>query len=109
MSDSGTTSPATTWKGFGGWTLLLALTLSVQAAAVSSAMPHQRPAMVDAVVRFLAQVAHESHARDDRRVVETPTSATTANNCGPIATTCQGFEACSILIELLNLPPPARG
>lgn len=90
----------------GGFTLLLALTLSVQAAAITSAAPIHRPLVVQAVARLIASASSEAPA------LRTGGVLVSALGEGPrsiaIKLPVDGGAVTGVMLraELLNLPPP---
>lgn len=107
MTDTGHTTPASTRTSLGGWTLLLALTLTVHAAAVSSVTPLHRPAVVEAVARFLASAHTDQATRDDRSFARSPSGSLIEFADRPVVTSSSFLDPNSaLLLERLNLPPP---
>lgn len=91
----------------GGLTLLLALTLSVRGVAGPSSAPVHRPAVVQAVVRFLASVSETPDVRERRDLTTFGRASAHARSAGrPID--ADGHTDGALLRERLNLPPPAR-
>lgn len=91
----------------GGLTLLLALTLSVRGVAVSSSNQMPRPAVVQAVVRFLAAASETPDVRERRDVAGLARASAPAKLVA-LPADADGHEDAALLREHLNLPPPTR-
>jgi hypothetical protein len=106
MAESNETGSILARPCLGGFTLLLALTLSVQAAAITSAAPIHRPLVVHAVARLIASATSDAPASRTGTVLVSPRcdgSRTIA-----IQLPVDGAVVAGVLLraELLNLPPP---
>ncbi len=106
MAESNDTGSVLARPCLGGFTLLLALTLSVQAAAITSAAPIHRPMVVQAVARLIASVSSEAPTVRTGGVVFS--SFDEAPRSLAIAVPVDGALVTSAMLraELLNLPPP---
>jgi len=91
----------------GGLTLLLALTLSVRGVAVSSSAHMPRPAMVQAMVRFLAAASETPDVRERQEVAGLARASAPASPI-TLRSDADRHEDAALLRERLNLPPPAR-
>jgi hypothetical protein len=108
MAETRETGPAVARTCLGGLTLLLALTLSVRAVAISTGVPAHRPAVVEAVARFFAATVSETP--DHREPGSAVQTARISTPRGPgVATRDRSACPASVVrVALMNLPPPAR-
>lgn len=94
-------------SGFGGFTLLLALTLSLHAAAVASVAPIQSPALLGAVARFMATVSAETKAPQEVTAEYSHMNGSMHGRCVPKPVVLHREAINFVLLSLLDLPPPA--
>ncbi len=106
MAESNETGSILTRPCLGGFTLLLALTLSVQAAAITSAAPIHRPMVVHAVARLIASASSEAPTHRTGSVVFSSFGESARSLAIVVPVDCALVASAMLRAELLNLPPP---